>query len=81
MIACCTWAKSLRSSSAGRVRLMTPDSPLHPDDQQPTVSLGGKPPPCVGAKIGDSIGPFKILSVVGEGGFGVVYLAQQTSPV
>jgi hypothetical protein len=51
---------------------MTPDSPLPPDDQQPTVSLGGKPPPRVGAKVGDSIGPFKILSVVGEGGFGVV---------
>ncbi|MDG1838901.1 MAG: serine/threonine-protein kinase [Phycisphaerales bacterium] len=60
---------------------MTPEPPLPPDDQQPTVSLGGKPPPRVGAKIGDSIGPFKILSIIGEGGFGVVYLAQQTSPV
>ncbi|MBT7352248.1 MAG: serine/threonine protein kinase, partial [Phycisphaerae bacterium] len=60
---------------------MTPDSPIPPDDQMPTVSLSGDPPPRVGAKIGDSIGPFKILSIIGEGGFGVVYLAQQTSPV
>ena len=60
---------------------MTPDSPIPPDDQMPTVSLSGDPPPRVGAKIGDSIGPFKILSTIGEGGFGVVYLAQQTSPV
>jgi serine/threonine protein kinase len=30
---------------------------------------------------GDSIGPFKILSVIGEGGFGIVFLAEQTQPV
>ena len=30
---------------------------------------------------GDNIGPFKILSTIGEGGFGVVFLAEQTSPV
>ena len=30
---------------------------------------------------GQSIGPFKILEQLGEGGFGEVYLAEQTAPV
>ena len=30
---------------------------------------------------GDTIGPYKILQLIGEGGFGNVYMAQQTHPV
>ena len=30
---------------------------------------------------GDKIGPFKLLQQIGEGGFGVVYMAEQTKPV
>jgi WD40 repeat protein/serine/threonine protein kinase len=30
---------------------------------------------------GDWIGPYKLLEPIGEGGFGVVYLAEQTTPV
>jgi len=30
---------------------------------------------------GTQIGPYKLLSVVGEGGFGMVYLAEQQKPV
>ena len=37
------------------------------------ASIGGVP--------GGRIGPYKLLSLLGEGGFGVVYLAEQTKPV
>jgi serine/threonine protein kinase len=32
-------------------------------------------------KQGDNIGPFKLLQKIGEGGFGVVYMAEQTQPI
>ena len=30
---------------------------------------------------GENIGPYKLLHLIGEGGFGVVYLAEQQAPV
>ena len=35
----------------------------------------------VGEKTGDRIGRYKLLQQIGEGGCGVVYLAEQTEPV
>src|SRR5947209_11848167 len=34
-----------------------------------------------GAMPGTNIGPYKLLEQIGEGGFGVVYLAEQQQPV
>ena len=32
-------------------------------------------------KSGDVIGPYKLLQQIGQGGFGVVYMAEQRQPV
>ena len=32
-------------------------------------------------RVGDQIGPYKLLQVIGEGGFGVVFMAEQERPV
>jgi len=39
------------------------------------------PPPQSGAKPGDMIGRYKLLQQIGEGGCGVVYMAEQEEPV
>ncbi len=64
------------------------------DDPEETIdSAQGEPGPTIADSSGaggrashrivpgDSVGPFKILSVIGEGGFGIVFLAEQTEPV
>ena len=60
------------------------DSLLAAHDQagqflQPTVALS-MPNALVG-KSGDRIGRYKLLEQIGEGGFGVVYMAEQEEPV
>ncbi len=37
--------------------------------------------PAVAERPGTVVGPYKLLEQIGEGGFGVVYLAEQTEPV
>jgi hypothetical protein len=44
----------------------------------PEKSLSEKP---LSEKPGSVIGPYKVLQQIGEGGFGVVFMAEQTAPV
>src|SRR5436190_1374411 len=49
-----------------------------------TVSMGKGAATVVGDATdmsGQTIGPYKILQLIGEGGFGSVYMAQQTAPI
>ena len=55
-------------------------------DPDPTIDLpdgdrSGSAPPGLTMGAGDTIGSFKIVQVLGEGGFGIVYLAEQSEPV
>src|SRR6187455_118988 len=42
-------------------------------------TVGAAPPP--GDRVGTTIGRYKLLERIGEGGFGVVYMAEQHHPV
>lgn len=65
---------------------MNEDKPTHSisPDSVPTAASGVPLSPAdfvLAEKPGDSIGPYKLLSVLGEGGFGTVFMAEQTKPV
>src|SRR5206468_4501895 len=48
---------------------------------KPAIALDAttqQPPP---ERLGALIGPYKLLEQIGEGGMGIVYMAQQTQPV
>jgi serine/threonine protein kinase len=60
----------------------------HPPVAGPDATVGHDPGngptadrPAANESPGEVIGPYKLLDRIGEGGFGVVYLAEQTHPV
>src|SRR5579863_10749381 len=58
---------------------------LGPDPQpaqpKPTIRIEPPFPPSLAENQGDLIGRYKLLQKIGEGGCGIVYMAQQEEPV
>jgi eukaryotic-like serine/threonine-protein kinase len=49
--------------------------------EHPAMVLGTVALPANSVAVGTRIGPYKLLEIIGEGGMGVVYLAEQREPV
>jgi tetratricopeptide (TPR) repeat protein len=50
----------------------------HEDSQ---ITLDRFDEPITASLVGSDIGPYKLLEIIGEGGFGTVYMAQQDQPI
>src|SRR5262245_24823306 len=68
--------ESLLAASAGAGRFL--ESPAPAPDPHLLPTLAGPP---ITEGPGTTVGPYKLLEQIGEGGFGVVFMAEQLQPV
>src|SRR6516225_7818359 len=62
-----------------RIRSLLNASERQTDHLAPASTVAASPAPS--EKPGDRIGPYKLLQLIGEGGCGVVYMAEQDKPI
>ena len=69
-------------STAAEQEPTSGEVPWRPSGSEPSNPAGSEASPhFVGRGLPEQVGPFRILGRLGEGGMGVVYLAEQTEPV
>ena len=56
-------------------------SPTRPGDEAASTAAAGLAAAAPPEALGTHVGPYKLLQVIGEGGFGVVYMAEQEQPI
>src|SRR5262249_6612171 len=71
----------LRRAVQAELDLMRPPGLGSPENRGEHTVVGADPHGGVLEGPGATIGAYKILQLIGEGGFGFVYMAQQTHPV
>src|SRR5262245_18880050 len=83
------WSTFLDEKCAGNAELRARvEQLLHEHQAMGSIRVGGDDmsagtidEPSIAQSPGTCVGPYKLLEKIGEGGFGVVYLAEQTEPV